>query len=152
MKLFLLLFVIVIAVASFSYAKQDHTIQIRLFIVKSSDILPLIDFQEMKRKGFKIMAEGDLVLAPYKDRFDDIKSISIYVPEKSEVPETVIIKFKDGDSKVTKAHKYMNFGNVGKERVFSNKYFSELREKNNNRVVRFNDNDNEKAQVFNVKF
>jgi hypothetical protein len=150
MKLLFLLFVTTVAIASFAYAESKHTIELRTFVVKKSAILPLFDFQQMEREGFRIMAEGDPVLENYKDKFDDIKSVSIYVPEKIKDSETVIIKFKDGDSKIKKVKKYLAFRGLARQRVFSESNFAKLRNESNRRMVQVDATD--KAHVSKINF
>jgi len=141
MKLFLLLFVVSIAMASFSYAKTTHTIEIRLFVVKKKEMLPLFDFQKMKSRGFEILAEGDPVLDKYKGKFKDIKSISIYVPEEKEKNDTVIIRFKNGETVISRVKSYMPFESIGKKRVFSEKNFAKLRLNHSKRLAQVNETD-----------
>jgi len=150
MKLLLLSFVTFVTIASFVYADYEHTIELRTFVVKKSDILPLFDFQQLKRKGFDILAEGDAVFENYKDKFDDIKSVSIYVPEELKDYETIIITFKNGDSKVKKLEKYLNFQGIARQRVFSDTNFAKLRVENEGRMVKVDATD--RAHVSKVNF
>ena len=125
---FLLVILAMIVAPYEMYGATNHFIASNVYVVDDAGTYPLYETQRISQRFFDLLSWDDNILKKYKNQFEKIKSINIYVPNDNDKTQTVIINFTNKNRKVIKSN-FFRFQPANPKvntKIFTDEYLSLL--------------------------